>query len=124
VKYRWGVTDREVIAKYSSLFDLSGVNTSQMQWGFQGVWPGWLPILEHLCARLQLISGPEFKFTSVKEKMGTLRIAFRGGDDATDAEIERAQAMALITCMACGAAGELREREGLWAVRCGRCAVE
>jgi len=119
------MTDRDIIGNYRELFDLSrDVTTTQMMYGFQGVGPGWLAIMDRLCARLQAIAGPEFKFTSVKEKMGTLRISYRCGCDEVEAVVEAAKAEAQGTCMICGKARQLREREGCWTVRCGRCAVE
>jgi hypothetical protein len=118
------MTDRAIIDHHIRIFDLSGdVTLTQAHLGFQGVGPGWLPILERLCARLQVIAGPEFKFTSVKEKMGTLRVSYRGGDDEVAMVVAAAKAEALVTCMSCGAAGDLTEVEGWWAVRCGRCAA-
>ena len=116
--------DQDVISRHSRLFDLCGdVSKSAMHLGFEEVGPGWLPTLERLCARLQLIAGPEFRITSVKEKMGSLRIAFRGGNDEVQAAIADAQSEAQSTCMSCGAAGTLREVEGWWVVTCGKCAT-
>ena len=118
------MTDRDVINHYHDLFDPGDDATaSGMRFGFENVGPGWLPTLERLCARLQLIAGPEFRITSVKEKMGSLRIAFRGGNDEVQAAIADAQSEAQSTCMSCGAAGTLREVEGWWVVTCGKCAT-
>jgi hypothetical protein len=117
------MTDRDVIARYRDLFDLSGdVTTTQMMYGFQDIGPGWLAILERLCARLHAIAEPTFWLASVKEKLGSLRIAHRGDNEAIEAVVEVARAAALVTCELCGAAGEHREVGGWLAVRCPACA--
>lgn len=118
------MTDQDIIARYAALFDITGDKTSAMQWGFQGVGPGWLPIIEKMCADLASVAPVGFATASVKEKYGALRVSYRGGGEEVDAAVEAAKAEALVTCMICGVAGELREREGLWAVRCVRCAVK
>jgi hypothetical protein len=93
-----------------------------MMYGFQDVGPGWVVIMERLCARLQFVAGLEFRLTSVKMK-GTLRISFRGGSDVVAAAVDAAKAEALDTCELCGRARPLLEKDGFWAVRCGKCAV-
>jgi hypothetical protein len=121
---RTEMTDQDIMSLHAGLFDISGdVTTTQLMFGFQGVGPGWLTIMERLCSRLMPIVGPEFKFTSVKEKVGCLRIAFRGGSDAIGEAVDAAKAKAMVTCDQCGAAGSLLEMDRLWAVRCGKCAV-
>ncbi|WP_433971955.1 hypothetical protein [Tunturiibacter lichenicola] len=117
------MTDQDIIDRYQELFDLGGVTTSQMRWGFQGVGSGWLPIMERLCIRLQSIAKPTFKLISVKEKLGSLRITFCGGSDAIGEAVDAAKAEAMVTCDQCGAAGALLVTDELWAVRCGKCAV-
>jgi hypothetical protein len=115
----------DIIDRYPDLFDLSGdVTATQMMYDFQGMGPGWCAVMDRLCAELPAIAGSEFKCISVKSKMGSLRIAYRGGNDAIEAAVDAAKAEAWVTCMSCGAAGELTEVEGWWAVRCGRCAAE
>ena len=57
----------------------------------------WRAIIESLCERLQPIAvsakaqGLNFRILSVKEKFGTLRIAYRDGTDEIEAEIGRAK---------------------------------
>jgi hypothetical protein len=92
-------------------------------YGFQGIGPGWLPVMERLCIRLQ--SGPKsaLRLISVKEKLGSLRISFRGGDNAIGEAVNAAKIEAMVTCDQCGAAGALRDMDGLLAVRCKKCEV-
>jgi hypothetical protein len=116
------MTDQEIISRHPDFFDLSGDATkTQLMFGFQGVGPGWLAIIERLCTRLQAIAGPEVKFTSVKEK-GTLRISYRGGNDEVEAAVESAKADALLTCEMCGAPETVKRQNGVWAVTCEKCA--
>jgi hypothetical protein len=118
------MTDRDIIDRYPDLFDLSGdVTTTQMMYGFQGVAPGWLAIMDRLCAQLQAVDKPKFRFNSVKEKLGCLRIAFRDGSDAIGETVNAAKAEAMVTCDQCGAPGALREMDGLWAARCEQCKM-
>jgi hypothetical protein len=118
------MTDLDIIARYPNLFDLSGGSRSQMQWGFQGVGPGWLGIMDRLCDELQSIAEPQFRCVSVKSKQGTFRLNYRGGNEVIEKLVEAAKAEALVTCEECGSPGMLEERDGGFAVRCGRCAVE
>lgn len=118
------MTDRMTIERYRDMFDMDGgAERSMMEFGFQFRGPGWLRIMEGLCERLvPLAQGTDFKITTVKSKLGTLRIAYRNGDDVIDTEIERAKSRALRTCEGCGAAGTKRTVDGWVLVRCGACA--
>lgn len=48
----------------------------------------------------------------VKEKFGTLRFYYRGGDDIIDGMVRMAEAMSAVTCEECAAPG--RQRSGGW----------
>jgi hypothetical protein len=50
----------------------------------------------------------------VKEKFGTLRFYYRGGDDYVDGVVRMGEAMTAVTCETCGAPG--RQRGGGWIV--------
>jgi hypothetical protein len=116
--------DREIISRHSNLFDLSGdTSSSAMQYGFQFSGAGWLGLMEQLCERLQpLVSEADFRIVAVKSKFASLRISYRNGSDAIDAEIEAARAVAAVTCENCGAAGTQQQVGGWVAVRCVACA--
>jgi hypothetical protein len=91
------MTDREIIARFPTLFDTDGdFTTTAMHRGFENVGKGWLGIMDRLCARLLPIAPQDFRILAVKSKYGTLRIAYRGGDDAVEAVIEAAKAEALL----------------------------
>ena len=123
MKYGWGVTDKDIIQRHARLFDLSGdVTQSSMHFGLQ-VDRGWLPVIAEMCAELELVAPVGFSIVSIKEKNGSLRLIYRGGTGAVEMAVAKAKERATLTCDQCGEAGELRQREGLWAVRCGECAV-
>jgi hypothetical protein len=87
-----------IISKYSDLFDLGSAPWgSSMHFGLQVENAIWRAIIESLCERLQSLAvsaktqGLDFRILSIKEKFGTLRIAYRDGTDEIEAEIERAK---------------------------------
>jgi hypothetical protein len=51
---------------------------------------------------------PQVVATQVKEKYGTLRFYYAGGDDMIDGMVSMAEAMSERTCETCGAPGKLR----------------
>ena len=116
-------TDREIIARFQNLFNTDeDFTTTAMDRGFENVGPGWLSIMTQLCERLVPLAQGDFRIVAVKSKYATLRMNYRGGDGATEAEIERTKSQALVTCERCGRPGEQRTGEGWMAVRCAACA--
>jgi hypothetical protein len=120
--------DQSIIKRSPDLFDLDSCPTgSAMHLGLQLNGAGWLGILDRLCANLlplaQKVSseGGEFKIVQVKQKLGTLRIASRGGNDAIEAEIARAKEEAGRTCETCGGSGDLRSVGSYLMVLCEGC---
>jgi hypothetical protein len=79
-----------IILAYPTLFDLDLLQSS-MQFGLQ-IPASWRGTIEQLCQRLQPLATDQtdFKILSVKEKFGSLRIAYRRGTPEIEAEIERA----------------------------------
>lgn len=55
---------------------------------------------------------PQVVVEQVKEKFGTLRFYYRGGDDYVDGVVRMAEEMSAVTCEECGAPG--RSRRGGW----------
>ena len=97
MKYGWGVTDKDIIQRHARLFDLSGdVTQSSMHFGLQ-VDRGWLPVIAEMCAELELVAPEGFAITSIKVKFETLRVHYRGGDEAVEKIVEAAKARTLIT---------------------------
>jgi hypothetical protein len=61
---------------------------------------------KELCNQVEEI--PQVVATQVKEKYGTLRFYYAGGDDMIDGMVSMAEAMSERTCETCGAPGKLR----------------
>jgi hypothetical protein len=51
---------------------------------------------------------PQVTLDQVKEKFGTLRFYYSGGDDITDGMVRMAESMSGVTCEECGNVGERR----------------
>lgn len=85
-----------------------------MCWGFEHG-DGWFNIINQLCANIQhhidwkAKTGhvvPQVVAEQVKEKFGTLRFYYRGGDDYISGLVSMAESMSGVTCDVCGAPGE------------------
>jgi hypothetical protein len=57
---------------------------------------------------------PQVTVTQVKEKYGTLRFYYDGGDETIDGMVRMAEAMSSITCEVCGNLGKMRGRSWLY----------
>jgi hypothetical protein len=85
-----------------------------MCWGFE-CGDGWYNILNQLMGNIQHHIDwknrtsevvPQVTLDQVKEKFGTLRFYYTGGDDVIDGMVRMAEAMSGITCEECGNPGE------------------
>ena len=91
-----------------------------MCWGFD-CGDGWFNIINHLCQNIQHHIDWKNKkeetvtqvvVSQVKEKYGTLRFYYSGGDDAIDGMVRMAESMSGVTCEQCGNPGT--QNEGGW----------
>lgn len=128
--------DDALCAKYPKIFrDRNAPMTETcMCWGFPG--DGWYDIIDNLCGAIQdrcdnvkiwnvqddpdsdhdpdnktipdLINVPQVVAVQVKEKFGTLRFYFDGGDDEVHGMVSMAEYMSKHTCEECGKPGKLR----------------
>lgn len=119
------MTDHEIINQHHRLFDLSGdVSKSSLHLGLQ-CGRGWFPPIDQMCQRLQpLAEGTGLRIVSVKQDMGVLRVAYRGGNDVVRAAIEAGAIEAAHSCEMCGDPGVLGEVDGWWMVRCAACVSQ
>jgi hypothetical protein len=122
--------DQKLCEKYPKIFvNRNGdMKTTAMCWGFEHG-DGWYNIIDMLCANIQghidwqnkqrealLESNPhnvplpnavlQVVAEQVKEKFGTLRFYYQGGDDYIDGMVRMAESMTSVTCEECGAPGE------------------
>lgn len=58
--------------------------------------------------RIPAIACPQVVAVQVKEKLGTLRFYYDGGDDIVDGMVRMAESMSSVMCEVCGAPGERR----------------
>jgi hypothetical protein len=90
-----------------------------MCWGFE-CGNGWYNIINQLCANIQHHIDwrnrkneldpnqpivPQVTVDQVKEKFGTLRFYYTGGDDYIDGLVSMAESMSGVTCEECGNPG-------------------
>lgn len=109
--------DEELCKKYPEIFKdrYADMRTSAMCWGFD-CGDGWYNIIDAVCAQIENreynnnnVDWLSVVATQVKEKYGTLRFYYTGGDDYIDGVVAMAEAMSAVTCETCGAPGKLRE---------------
>lgn len=117
--------DKLLCENYPKLFaerDMSPQETA-MCWGFE-CGDGWFNILNTLCSEIQthinfhdsmhkrlpdrFDTVEQVVVEQVKEKFGTLRFYYRGGDEFISGLVNMAEAMSAITCEICGKPGKLR----------------
>jgi hypothetical protein len=91
-----------------------------MCWGFE-CGDGWFQILDSLMGNIQhhidwnnknfekgykqYKQVPQVTLDQVKEKFGTLRFYYTGGDDVIDGMVRMAESMSAVTCEQCGSPG-------------------
>jgi hypothetical protein len=107
--------DQLLCERYPKIFverHLSEMETC-MCWGFAHG-EGWFNIIDQLCANIQSHidwkekqghAVPQVVAEQVKEKFGTLRFYYRGGDDYVSGLVSMAESMTSVTCEECGAPG-------------------
>ncbi len=107
--------DTALCAKYPKIFGDRNkpMNETAMCWGFC-CGEGWYNIIDQLCDNIQSHIDwqakqgkdiPQVVAMQVKEKFGTLRFYYNGGDDVIDGMVRMAESMSAVTCEECGAPG-------------------
>jgi hypothetical protein len=112
--------DRQLCEKYPLIF--ADRNKSMMKtcmcWGFEHG-DGWYSIIDSLCGNIQNHidwqtkqgkTVPQVVATQVKEKFGTLRFYYNGGDDIIDGMVRMAESWSAVACEECGAPGTQNSR--------------
>ena len=89
---------------------------------------GWFSIIDHLSRTIQSHCDwsktcPPVTIAQVKEKFGSLRFYYDGGDEYIAGAVSMAESMAGVTCESCGVPGT--SRGGGWIhVACDACEAE
>ncbi len=125
--------DKQLCEKYPKIFAQRNapMQTTAMCWGFEHG-DGWYNIIDKLCACIQnhidwrqkqraslLENNPhnvsipdeiqQVVAVQIKEKFGTLRFYYDGGDEYIRGLVSMAEVISEITCETCGSPGKLRE---------------
>lgn len=98
------------------------------KYGGFAVGPGWWNLLKHLCHTIQNHIDqnkdcPQVVVSQIKEKFGSLRFYYDGGDSFVDGAVSLAESMAGGLCEECGAPGK-RTRGGWVRTLCDFHLVE
>jgi len=112
--------DNELCTKYPKLFvnRHADMKVTAMCWGFS-CGDGWYNIINHLCSNIQHhldwvnkkeVKVAQVEVSQVKEKFGTLRFYYTGGDDYINGMVAMAESMSSVTCEECGAPGKTSRR--------------
>jgi hypothetical protein len=132
------MTSKELIEKYPLIFQVrKGRELEPFSMFGIECGSGWFPLLDTLCYQIQSYIDyrvefnkrieenkkkypdydqtpfaliPQVVVTQVKEKFGTLRFYYDGGDETIDGMVRMAEAMSSITCNVCGNLGKMRGR--------------
>ena len=110
--------DNQLCEKYPKIFAdrHKPMTETCMCWGFE-CGAGWYNILDQLCNNIQHYIDwknrkeeivPQVVAEQVKEKFGTLRFYYRGGDTYISGLVSMAESMSGITCEECGTIGKQR----------------
>jgi len=114
--------DKILCEKYPKIFAdrYKPMTETAMCWGFE-CGEGWFNIIDQLCHSIQRHIDwknrnkeevAQVIAEQVKEKFGTLRFYYRGGDDYIDGLVSMAESMTEVTCEECGKPG--KSRDGGW----------
>ena len=86
------------------------------------VCPGWMKLIQDMLGELDELHydgiGSHPEFTDIKEKFGRLRVYGNDISDETQEIIDRYAALSADTCMTCGKAGTMREKNRWLYVAC------
>ena len=119
--------DRTLCEKYPKIFvdRYASMTETCMCWGFEHG-DGWYQIIDSLCANIQhhidynnknfekgytqYKQVPQVVATQIKEKFGTLRFYYDGGDDVIDGMVSMAESWSAVACEECGVPGTQNSR--------------
>jgi len=141
--------DREICEKYPKIFAdrHAPMTETAMCWGLE-CGNGWYSLIDNLCRQIQnhidwsyknyqwtleyneknptqprevRLPVPQVIAEQVKEKLGTLRFYYRGGDDYIDGLISMAESISGFICIGCGGRGEIKNHNGWLSNVCSDC---
>jgi len=126
--------DKALCEKYPKIFKNreASIMETCMAWGFECE-DGWFDIIDIMCHEIQTyidwksqnlsakdLESLQIVADQVKEKYGTLRFYYSGGDEVIEGIVRMAESMTHRTCESCGCPGD--PRKGGWIkVLCDAC---
>ena len=120
--------EKQLVKKYPKIFRdyLGDPMATCMAWGIE-CGPGWFNLLDTLCGSIQSmidynphLNIPQVTASQIKEKFGTLRFYFYGGNEYISGMVSFAESMSESICEVCGKPGKLYPK-GWATVRCDEC---
>jgi len=121
--------DKYLVEKYPLIFmDRYGdMKKTAMVWGFEHG-SGWFHIIDKLCSCIQNYidnnKKPQIVATQVKEKFGSLRFYFSGGDNLIDGMVWMAEHLSYYSCEDCGTTNKVGHTKGWIYTLCEECSIE
>jgi hypothetical protein len=121
--------DEALCAKYPKIFaDRYGdKRTTCMVWGFECT-SQWYWLIDQLCSSIQSYTDankkPQVVATQVKEKYGTLRFYYSGGDDYVAGMVWLAESMSYDICEECRSTKNVTQTKGWIYTLCEDCLVK
>ena len=119
--------DKALVEKFPKLFAdrYKSAQETCMCWGFEHC-DGWYNLIDSLCTCIQHYLDYKSEVSQVvvdqvKEKYGSLRFYFHGGDEYIEGLVRMAEYLSESTCEICGNLGKLRN-DGWITVRCDKCS--
>jgi len=113
--------DQKLVENYPKIFQdrYEDMRKTAMCWGFC-CGDGWYSLIDTLCANIQSHIDHQNKFNKndapipqliavqVKEKFGTLRFYYHGGDEYISGLVSMAESLSASICEECGNKGKIR----------------
>jgi hypothetical protein len=119
--------DKALVEKFPKIFAdrHKSMQETCMCWGFECD-SGWYNLIDSLCTCIQhyLDYKPEVTQVvaeQVKEKFGSLRFYYRGGDKYIEGLVDMIDYLSQSTCEICGNPGKIKN-DGWIKVRCEKCS--
>jgi hypothetical protein len=121
--------DKQLVEKYPMIFvnRHADMKTTAMCWGFDHN-DGWYWIIDNLCSCIQgyidnnsHLNITQVVATQVKEKYGSLRFYYDGGDEKIDGMVWLAEHQSWNTCENCGSTKNIIHTEGWIQTLCKSC---
>lgn len=120
---------KKLFKKYPKIFKQTNSLITQSCMGFGVETPSsWYWIIDNLCNSIQTyinnnkhLKIEQLQFTQLKEKFGTGRFYYQGGDRKIDGMIQLAENMTSSICACCGSINDIKETQGWISFLCSNC---